>query len=168
MAVAAPVAVFVMLPRGQLAGAAGVLLGVAVLDVVAGVALHFYLRARGRVLSLAAAALRVLYAVLLVVALRHLIVGARSVADYRHEWNVGLGVFGLHLVALGVLLVRREGWARAVGALVTISGLGYLIDAGATLATGHPVGAAGVTFVGELVLMVWLLWRGVRGEPRRT
>ncbi|MFI7452605.1 DUF4386 family protein [Nonomuraea sp. NPDC049714] len=69
--------------------------------------------------------------------------------------------FGLHLLLLGYLAYR---WARVVGVLLGIAGLGYLVDSfGAVL--GHTPDAAVFTFVGEVVLMLWLLVKGRNITP---
>lgn len=167
MSIAAPVAVFVLVPRGQLVSAAVVLLSVAVLDAIVGVALHVSFGAHARRVSLLAAALRVVYAAMLLVAVRHLVI-SRSPTDFQREWSVGLGVFGLHLLVLGGIICRREGWVRALGVLVLVAGAGYVIDCVGATTSGHTPGLARITFVGELILMVWLLWKGLRRSPSRS
>jgi hypothetical protein len=61
-----------------------------------------------------------------------------------------------------LVIARREGWARALGVLVLVSGAGYAIDCVGLVASGHVLGFAKITFVGEIVLMFWLLWKGIR------
>jgi hypothetical protein len=164
MAIVAPVAAFGLLPKGHLLGAAAIFLGVAVLDVIVGLALHACVGAHARRWSLVAATLRIVYAVLLAAAVRHLVISP-SPSDFEREWNIGLGVFGLHLLALGVVISGREGWLRALGVLVLAAGAGYAIDCVGMATTGHAPGLAKITFVGEVALMFWLLWRGVRARP---
>jgi hypothetical protein len=49
------------------------------------------------------------------------------------------------------------------GILVVVAGVGYLVDAtAALLVPGTVLGVATFTFVGELVLIVWLFMRGGR------
>lgn len=70
--------------------------------------------------------------------------------------------FGLWLVPLGVLIWASGFIPRWVGALLLVAGAGYLVDV--VLAVMLPNAGFVVsefTFVGELVLMGWLLARGV-------
>jgi hypothetical protein len=44
-----------------------------------------------------------------------------------------------------------------------IASLGYLIDSfGGVISVGYNANVAQFTFVGEVLLMGWLLWKGVR------
>lgn len=70
--------------------------------------------------------------------------------------------FGLWLVPLGVLIWASGFIPRWVGALLVVAGAGYLVDV--VLAVMLPNAGFVVsefTFVGELVLLGWLLARGV-------
>lgn len=70
--------------------------------------------------------------------------------------------FGLWLVPLGVLIWASGFIPRIVGALLVVAGAGYLVDAVlATVMPSAPFALSEFTFVGELLLMVWLLARGV-------
>jgi hypothetical protein len=73
--------------------------------------------------------------------------------------------FGLWLVPLGVLIWQSRFIPRFVGALLIVAGAGYLVDVvlGATMAT-PPIVLSEFTFVGELVLLGWLLVRGVNAR----
>jgi hypothetical protein len=164
MSIAAPVAVFGLLPRGHLVGAAAILFAVALLDVFAALTLHVYFRASAPALSVVAACLRIGYAVMLVAALRHLVLSAFPVA-FQHEWAVALGVFGLHLLALGTVVFRHGGGLRLLGGLVLAAGGGYVLDGVGSITSGHAYGIAGFTFVGEIALMIWLLFRAPAAAP---
>ncbi|MDR7330248.1 DUF4386 family protein [Corynebacterium guangdongense] len=158
MAVLAPLAVFLALPAGHTT-AAGLLLAVVVLlDVVVAVTLSDVLSPGGGPLAVAAAGLRLLYATVFTVAVGFLLRG--EVDTFERIWEPSLGVFGLHLLAVGVL-----GWRtvvpRLIAALVFLAGAGYLVDA--LLPLGVEV--SGVSFVGEVALLLWLLARG--GRARR-
>jgi hypothetical protein len=51
-----------------------------------------------------------------------------------------------------------------LGILVIVSSLGYLVDCfGKLLIPGYNLTIAMVTFVGEVLLMFWFLWRGIKG-----
>jgi hypothetical protein len=161
MTIAAPVAVFGLLPNGRPVGAGVILLGVAVLDVIVSFALHACFGARNRRWSLLAATLRVVYALMLFAAVRHLLV---SPPDFEREWTIALGVFGLHLLVLGAVIAQRGGSFCVLGGLVLAAGAGYALDGLAMLTVQHAFGVASVTFVGEVVLMFWLLRWGVQSN----
>ena len=77
--------------------------------------------------------------------------------------HAALAIFGLHLLVLGYLVFRSGYIPRALGILVMIASVGYLIDSvGEILSAGYNVNVAQFTFIGEVLLMVWLLWKGVR------
>ena len=164
----AAVALLGMVPLGPLAafgilpdGAAGLAMTVVVaLDVLAAVALWRVLGPG--MLSLLAAALRLVYSAALLVAAGRLAAGDRG--GFEAVWDAGLGVFGLHLVALGFALLAVTGiFARLTAAFVVVAGLGYAADSAAALLVPRlDLGIGTVTFVGELVLVVWLLVRGGR------
>lgn len=70
--------------------------------------------------------------------------------------------FGLWLVPLGLLIWASGFIPRIVGALLIVAGAGYLADVVlATMMPNAPFVLSEFTFVGELLLMGWLLVRGV-------
>lgn len=166
MAVLAPLAAFVALPDGRTTTAGAVMVAVAVLDVVVALALLPVLAPAGRTLSRTAAALRLGYGVALGIAAVQLAVTADA-GRFDRTWDAALGVFGLSLAAVGVLLWRLAGAPRWLGALVVVAGLGYVVDA--VVAQVGPPDAfeiSTVSFVGEVALIVWLVWFVVRGLHR--
>ncbi|MGC5617335.1 DUF4386 domain-containing protein [Georgenia sp. Z1491] len=163
MAVLAPLAAFVALPDGRTTTAGAIMLAVAVLDVVVALALLPVLAPAGRTLSRTAAALRLGYGIALGIAAVQLAVTADA-GRFDRTWEAALGVFGLSLVAVGVLLWRLAGAPRWLGALVVVAGVGYVVDA--VVAQAGPPDAfevSTVSFVGEVALIVWLVVRGLRG-----
>lgn len=89
--------------------------------------------------------------------------------SFRYEWSFSLIVFAVHLGLLSVLVYRSGYIPRSFGVLLAINSLGYLID---TLrpylfpTTNLPY--LFVAFFGELLLMLWLFFRGSRlQDPRR-
>ena len=76
--------------------------------------------------------------------------------------------FGLWLLPLGALILRSGFIPKVVGWLVTLAGVGYLVDVvlGA-MAPGTGFVLSEYTFVGELLLMGWLLVKGVNAEAWR-
>ena len=83
------------------------------------------------------------------------------VESFYLMWDASLLLFGLHLILLGYLAYRSTYAPRILGALLVIAGLGYLVDSfGALLAPGSLPGIAVFTFMGEALLLVWLLAKG--------
>ncbi len=92
-----------------------------------------------------------------------------SLQAFQNTWDIGLAVFGLHLVALGYVAARSSFLPRYVGILLGISGIGYLLDSlGKILSAEYAISIASFTFFGEVVLMVWLFIRAFKGYPERT
>lgn len=166
MAVLAPIGFLVALPQGNLGTAATVAFVVGVLDVVVAIALARVLMDGGRRLSIIGAALRIAYAVALLGAAVVLLATADA-AQFEGIWDRALFLFGVHLVVVGVSILRSAA-PNWIGILVIIAGAGYLVDASGVIA-GQPLGfeVSQIAFIGEVALMIWLLWRGVRPGNRR-
>jgi hypothetical protein len=168
--------------------AIGAFFVVAILDVVIGWALYIRFQGVNRSLSLLAALFRVVYATMLGVALTSLVSALQLVggADYlkafgtaqlqaemmvllsafQSGWDLALIIFGLHLFVLGLLVFgSSKGKAlRVLGILVIAAGLGYIVDGcGKLLLPDYSLTVGAYTFVGEALLMFWLLWKGIRG-----
>lgn len=84
-------------------------------------------------------------------------------------WNGGTLIaqvfWGLWLFPLGYLAFRSDFLPRLLGILVIIGGSGYLLDAVvALLFPSSEVTISYFTFVGELSLPLWLLFKGVNVE----
>jgi hypothetical protein len=158
-----------------------------VLDVVIAWALYIVFRDVSPDLSLAAAWFRLVYTVLLGAALVSMLQVLRLVegeslgfltdeqvaaqimlelTSFESTWLVGLVAFGVHLVILGVLIVRSGLVAKALGYLLIAAGVAYIFD---TLAQGMLAdyeAVAGVfllivalpSMIGEGWLGVWLLF----------
>ena len=158
---------------------------VAILDVVVAWGFYVLLRPVNKGLARMVGSLRITYAAVFALALLNLLDAARlvdgatgtalqsgplqaqvaaSVASFDTVWHVGLGIFGLHLVGLGVLLV---GFAapRMLAVLVVVAGAGYLADSiGTMLIADYGLTVSTFTFVGEALLIFWLFWRAARGS----
>ena len=162
-----------------------VFLIVAILDVVVAWGFYVLLRPVNQGLSRLVGSLRVVYAVVFAFALLNLVEAAglaqgatgtalqsgppqaqvaASVAVFDTTWHLALGIFGLHLVGLGVLLFRF-GAPRLLAALVVLAGAGYLADSlGTILIANYGLTISTFTFVGEALLIFWLFWRAARGS----
>lgn len=156
------------------------LFAVACLDVLVGWALRAFLDHAQPTVALLAAWCRTGYAVVLAVAVAHLTGVAGLLRDgagadrlradgypgltgFQQVWSLGLLLFGVHLLLVGWLAWRSDTVPTWVAALVAVAGAGYLADsAGPLVAADYPVQVAGVTFVGEVVLLGWLLVHAAR------
>jgi len=163
--------------------ALGGILTIVLLDVVVAWALYVFLRPVNRSLSLLAMLFRLVYAAIFGVALGNLLAipalversesaGAaqsqqlQELALLQFEtfeaiWGLGLAIFGFHLVVVGYLAYDAKYVPSPVGALVALAGTGYVVDGvGAAAMEGYSLELSAFLFVGEIVLLVWLLYRG--------
>lgn len=84
---------------------------------------------------------------------------------YEHGFAIAHIFWGLWLFPMGYLIFRSGFLPRVIGFLLIIAGLGYLTDF--TLFFLFPaitVTVSDFTFVGEVVLILWLLIKGVNVE----
>ncbi|WLD58721.1 DUF4386 domain-containing protein [Salinispirillum sp. LH 10-3-1] len=158
---------------------------VAVLDIVLAWALHGFFSPANSHLSLLAAWFRLVYTAALLFATASLVEVLsllQAPAPNSPEWrllvqhtfngfftvfNFGLGIFGFHLIVLGYLIIRTNLLPSLLGALVVIAGLGYLIDTlGSVLLAQYGLNIASITFIGEVLLIGWLLWWGLKRAIR--
>ena len=163
------------------------LFGVAALDVVVAWALWSFFDQVHHTVAVLAAWCRGIYAAVFGVAISQLVAAARLLSDARliapadHQlqsemlaeiqqfddiWSLGLGLFGLHLLLIGWLAFVSGFVPRFVGFLVALAGTGYLVDSiGGLLYARYTFELASLTFVGEVVFMIWLLSFAAR-RPR--
>lgn len=81
--------------------------------------------------------------------------------SFQYDWSIGLVLFGIHLVLLGYLIYRSGYIPKIIGILLIINGFGWMIDRlRPYLYPNANLGFLAITFLGELVFMVWLLVRG--------
>lgn len=84
--------------------------------------------------------------------------------SYQIEWDTGLAIFGLHLFLLGFLVFKSN--QKILGVLVFLAGSGYFIDSfGKMLSADYSLTIGLYTFVGEILLIFWLIWIGFKGIP---
>jgi hypothetical protein len=78
-------------------------------------------------------------------------------------YMAGLILVGVHLVLLGVLSLRSGSVPRVIGILLVVAGAGYAFDSVVSVFTeGTPFAVSTVTFVGEFLLALWLVFRAAR------
>jgi hypothetical protein len=158
---------------------------VAILDVVVAWGFYILLRPVDQRLALLVGSLRVAYAAIFAFALVNLLDAARlvggatttalhsdslqaqvaaSVGSFDTGWHMALGIFGVHLVGLGILLFRFSA-PPLLAALVVLAGVGYLADSiGTIFVADYGLTISTFTFVGEALLIFWLFWRAARGS----
>ena len=156
---------------------------VAILDVVVAWALYVLLKPVNKNVSLLAAWFRLVYSVIFGIALVNLyqVLELLSGSDYlkvlepnqlyaesmvslvafNSVWMIGLVFFGIHLSILGYLTFKSGYVPKTLGILLVIAGLGYIIDSFAIfLLPNYQPTIAAVTFIGEALFMLWLLFKG--------
>ena len=142
------------------------LAAIALLDLVIAWALWRLFTPVDRRLAGLAGAARAAYAVVYLVAIGFLATAEpANVERYQELWDLGLLVFGVHLVLVGLLCWRSGFVPRVIGVLVVLAGAAYVVDSiGVLVSASYDVELAAYLFVGEVALMVWLIWWGVRGQ----
>lgn len=153
---------------------------VIILDFVVAWALYIFFKPVHQKISLITAGLRIIYGVIFAFALLSLVNvlqilnGANSVVDtelstqvmsfinaFSNAWDFGIIFFGLHLVLLGCLVFKSRYIHKLFGVLLVIAGLGYLVDIfGKSILSNYAIEIAMFTFIGELLFMLWLLFKG--------
>jgi hypothetical protein len=87
-----------------------------------------------------------------------------SIVSFENGWDMSLAIFGLHLVGLGYLLFKSVDFPRFLGVLVVVAGGGYLADTFTRiLVPDFELTFSLFTFVGEALLIFWLLMRAIKG-----
>ncbi len=146
---------------------------VILLDLIVSAAWYALFRSVSTTVSAIAAWIRVVYTALFAVATAQLVNAflilddpARaldSLESFNTLWISSLGLFGIHLLVIGYLIVRATFISPVFGALLMIAGVGYILDAvGVIFSLGFPVTFGSFAFVGEVVIIFWLLIRGRR------
>jgi len=166
--------------------AVGAFFVVAVVDMVVAWALNNVFQPINRNVSSLGALLRVAYAVVLAVSVNNLLTALRLVGGtdslsafgtdqlqaqmmvalgtFQSGWDLALIIFGLHLLVEGVVVFQASRRLRVLGIFLVAAGLGYMVDGGGkVLSPSYSMTVALFTFVGEPMLMVWLLWKAFKG-----
>ena len=145
------------------------------LDVVVAWGLYIVLMPANKNLSALAAWLRVIYGGIFIFAISKLYVALQVLAAdgvqamsflkaFQSIWDNGLILFGFHLLVLGYLAFKSGYIPKWLGGLLVLAGLGYIVDGfGRMLSPAYSFSLAQFTFIGEVFLIFWLLWRGIKG-----
>jgi len=168
---------------------------VLIADVVVAWGLYVFFQRTSRELSLFAAWFRLVYVAITAAALLQLLLAVRlvdasgytsalergqrdvqvmlSLDAYTYGWRIGLAMFGVHLLLVGIVMIRSDHAPPVLGGMVTLAGLAYVaVMLASVLLAGFEdrrslflLLLAVVTVPAEFGLAIWLLWRGGRGEP---
>jgi hypothetical protein len=166
------------------------LLGIVVLDVVVACGLWGVFKPMQPAAAALSAALRITYSAVFAAAIGLLIDAQRlatavgvtaavpvqvrdelafqRLAEFDSMWNGALIIFGGHLAVVAWLLFRHRGvFAGIVGAFVAIAAAGYVLDGALPMIVPEwNGGIAQFTFVGEILLIAWLIVGGIRSARR--
>lgn len=177
-------------PGGAFGAAILALLAVVVLDVVVALGLWGVFTPRQPAAAALSAALRITYSAVFAAAIGLLIDAQRLAAgvgateplpvelrdemalerlgEFDSVWSGALIIFGTHLAVVAWLLLRHRGlFAGIVGAFVAIAAAGYLFDGALPIIVPEwSGGVAQFTFVGEILLIAWLIVGGIRSARR--
>ena len=162
-------------------GIAGLIV-VVILDIVVACSLLAVFEPVNRSVAIMAAVFRVAYTTVFMVAVSQLVSALallddpdqalRAVGQFHTIWDASYAFFGVHLALIGYLVYRSGFAPRIIGVLLVLAGVGYLIDEiGSVLVAGYSLEISRFSFVGEAVLIFWLLIKGVRlreSETQRT
>src|SRR5699024_1502621 len=130
---------------------------VVALDMLVDWGLYRVLQPVSNRLSALAAACRLVHAGVFAVASGSR--GVREIGTFYDVWDAGLVLLGLHLRLVGSLAYRSGYIPRLVGAVVAVSGFGYVFDSAARVLVADSLPELTVlTGAGELVLALWLVF----------
>jgi hypothetical protein len=156
---------------------------VVVLDAVIAWALYRVFRPVSPAISMLTAVFRLVYTAVLLVAVGQLLraldvltvgsapapgtgdVSGRAMLElnaFQHLYDLGLLLFGIHLALLGYLSLRSDYIPKVIGVLLMIAGAGYAFDTVAAVLGVELSRVSAFTFLGELLLALWLLVAGRR------
>lgn len=168
---------------------------VLIADVVVAWALYIFFQQTSREMALFAAWFRLFYVAIAAAALLNLFVvlklvdgtgystalekGLRdahvmlSLDAYNYGFYVGLITFGVHLLLLGLVMIKSDQVPRILGVLVALAGIGYMVInlARVVLPNYRDYDDLALLLLvmlagpGEFGLIGWLLWRGGKARP---
>src|SRR6185436_15742617 len=148
---------------------------VAILDIDVAWALYILLVPTNKNLSALAAWLRVIYAGIFIFAISKLYVALQVITPdgtqamsflkaFQSIWDKGLILFGFYLLVLGYLAFKSGYIPKWLGVFLVLASVGYIVDGfGKILSPVYSLNIAQFTFVGEVLLIFWLLWKGFKG-----
>lgn len=160
---------------GAFKTAIGFLFVVALLDVLVAWGLYIVLIPAGKTLSAITAWLRVIYGILFAFAIFQLPLalnvlsadGTQAMSylkTFQSIWDKALILFGFHLLLLGYLTFRSGYVPKWLAVFLVLAALGYIIDGiGKWVSPAYSLSISQFTFIGEVLLIFWLFWKGAKG-----
>lgn len=148
---------------------------VALLDVLVAWAIYIVLIPADKKLSAITAWLRVIYGVIFAYAIFQLSLALNVLsADgiqamsylkaFQSIWDKSLILFGFHLLLLGYLAFRSGYVPKWLAVFLVLAALGYIVDGfGKWFIPAYNFSVAQFTFIGEVLLIFWLFWKGAKG-----
>jgi len=89
------------------------------------------------------------------------------ISIFNQGWEFGIIIFGFHLLILGYLIYKAGYRRKILGILIIIASLGYMTDGlGKLLSADYNLTISMFTFIGEAVLLFWLLIKGRQIEEK--
>ena len=161
MAIASPIGFLVALSQEQFTITAFVGFVVVLLDICVALLLIPILRSGGTALANWASVLRIFYATGLFTATILLVIRQNGEL-FTQVWDYSLALFGFHLIVAGIAMCRSTELPTIIGVLLLIAGAGYLFDSVTTMFNVETMSLSEFTFIGEVALLLWLLWSGFR------
>ncbi|MCB9234142.1 MAG: DUF4386 domain-containing protein [Bacteroidia bacterium] len=159
-------------------------------DLVASWGLFRVWEGKNRKKSMAMAAFRLIYSLILLVAIGHLVLALvnftqttpdygqiwEQILDFQSIWQFGLILFGVHLLLLAPLVFEKGFVLKAISILLFIAGIGYVASNTADLFIADyeeirfKVEAVFMApmVLGELGLAIWLLVKGGKKSDLTT
>lgn len=173
-------------------------LAIFLIDVVVAWALYMVFRTVNHSLSLVAAWFRIVYTVFLGVGLVFFFQALQLISGdgflsvvpveqtnaqalvaldtFNATWLVGLAAFGIHLIVLGGMVIKSGVAPRALGVVLAVAGVAYVLDTVAHTLLGNYADYESVFLMIVLIPSVlaegwfglWLLIKGGRGTESRA
>ncbi len=125
------------------------------LDIIVALALYFLLKPVDKNLSLIMSAFRIIYAIIFAIALYNI----SDLTSFYSIWDIGLIVFGIHLLLLGFLVYKSKYIPKLLGILIVIASFGYITDSVLKF-LGYTFEISMFTFFGEVLFALWLVFKG--------
>lgn len=153
---------------------------VVLLDIIVAWAMYIVFLPADKKLSAWTAWLRVIYGVIFAFAISQLPIALRVISTdgaqamshlkaFQSIWDKSLILFGFHLLLLGYLTFKSGYAPKWLAIFLLLAALGYIVDGfGKMLSPAYNLSISQFTFIGEVLLIFWLLWKGIKGFDNKT
>lgn len=149
------------------------LLGIFLLDIIVAIGIWKFHRAKSPRLAMLSGMMRLAYTAVLGLAMAYHFAG--DVGQFKAIWGLGLIVFGLHLISLGLLFdnERKRKWlGLLIRALLILAGIGYFLEYVGIWVAPDPAAFSAMMdaifmlpmIMGELFYAFWMLIKGGRAD----